>query len=186
MSLNNLTPSQAYNEYLLNLKEDFDDDLNFHLQKEDRSKCSRRRNFNSLYVKYCQEHFEGKNGPEMFCNLEERIKNCLDTHKDVKIDYQVYDGGAALILMIITLLLIRMHQKVYVLVDKCRFFFLFLYYFFTTVVLRFFEYVPKSSFQIKLDGTHYEFTVALRLCHIFFILDLTVIRTCIYRFNVES
>ena len=88
MSLNNLTPSQAYNEYLLNLKEDFDDDLNFHLQKEDRSKCSRRRNFNSLYVKYCQEHFEGKNGPEMFCNLEERIKNCLDTHKDVKIAYQ--------------------------------------------------------------------------------------------------
>ena len=55
--LNNLTPSQTYNEFLLNLKIDCQDDLNFHLQKADRSECPRRRDFNPLYIKYCQEHF---------------------------------------------------------------------------------------------------------------------------------
>ena len=71
--MNNLTPSQAYNEFLLNLKKDCEDDLNFHLQKADRSKCPRRRDFNSLYIKYCQEHFGGQNGPEIFYSLEEWI-----------------------------------------------------------------------------------------------------------------
>ena len=48
--LNNLIPSQACNEFLQNLKKDYQDNLNFHLQKLDRSKCPRRRDFNSLYI----------------------------------------------------------------------------------------------------------------------------------------
>ena len=63
--LNNLTPSQVHNEFLLNLRKDCEDDLNFNLQKVDRSKCPRRRNFNSFYIKYSQKHFIGKNGPEI-------------------------------------------------------------------------------------------------------------------------
>ena len=31
------------------------------------------------------------------------------------------------------------------------------------------EYFPKFSFEIKLDGTHYEFSVAVRLGHIIFL-----------------
>ena len=91
---------------------------------------------------YCQEYSGGKNDPEMFFNLEERIKNFMDTHKEAKIAYQVYDkdGGATLIL----------YQKVFVLIDNAHFLVFFLCYFRTTVVLRFFEYVPKSSFEIKL------------------------------------
>ena len=93
--LNNLTPSQIYNEFLLNLKTDCED--YFHFQKADRSKCARRRDFSSLYIKYCQEHFGGKYGQEIFCNLKEQIKSFMDFHKKVKIAYQVYgeDGGAA-------------------------------------------------------------------------------------------
>ena len=87
----------------------------------------------------------------------------MDTHKEAKITCQVYakDGGAALMLQ----------QKVYVFVDNAHFFFFFFFfcYFRTTVVLRFFEYFLKSAFEIKLDGTSYKFTVALRLCHIYFL-----------------
>ena len=113
--------------------------MNFHLQKVDRSKCPRRSDFNSLYIKYYQELFEGNNGAEMCCNLEERINNFIDTRKEARIAYQVYDedGGAALILVIITPLMIRVHQKVYVLLNAQLFIF-FLCYFCTTVVLRFF------------------------------------------------
>ena len=85
----------------------------------DRSKCPRRSDFNSLYIKHYQEHFGGKNGPEMCCNLEERISNFIDTHKEAKTAYQVYDkdGGAASILVSITPLMIIVHQKVYVLLN---------------------------------------------------------------------
>ena len=68
----------------------------------DRSKCSRRRDFNSLYIKYSQAHFEGENDPELLSNLEERIDNFMGTQKEAKTAYQIYDkdGGAALTLMI--------------------------------------------------------------------------------------
>ena len=71
-------------------------------------------NFNSLYFKNCKEHFGEKNGLEMFCNLEERIKKIMDTNIEAKTAYQVYDkdGGVAFILLIITPLMIRVHQKV--------------------------------------------------------------------------
>ena len=84
----------------------------------------------------------------------------MDTHKEAKITCQVYakDGEAALMLQ----------QKVYVFVDNAHFFFFFCY-FRTTVVLRFFEYFLKSAFEIKLDGTSYKFTVALRVYHIHFL-----------------
>ena len=48
-----LTRSQLYNEILRNLQSNFKDELNFHLKKADRSKCPRRREFNSLFINYC-------------------------------------------------------------------------------------------------------------------------------------
>ena len=113
------------------MKKDFKDDLNFYLQKADRSKCSRRSDFNSLYIKYCQKHFGGKNIPEMCYNLEERINNFMDTRKQAKPEYLVYDkdGRAALISVIITPLMIRVHQKVCVLLDNAHFFFFFFFVF---------------------------------------------------------
>ena len=53
-----LTSSQAYNEFLRNLQSNSEDKLNFHLKKADRSKCPRKRDFNSLYIKYCTRNLE--------------------------------------------------------------------------------------------------------------------------------
>ena len=59
----------------------------------------------------------------MFCNLEERIKNFMDIHKEAKIAYQVYDKGGRAALTLV----IRVHQKVFVLVGNALFFIFFLF-----------------------------------------------------------
>ena len=68
-----LTPSQAHKVFVRNLMNECEDDLTFHLKSSDRSKCPRRRDFNSIYIKYCQEVFGGRNGPEMFEKLEKNL-----------------------------------------------------------------------------------------------------------------
>ena len=73
-----LTPSQAHKEFLWRLMDDCPDDLTFHLQRSDRSKCPRWRDFNSLYIKHCGEIFGGRNGPEMFGKLEEKTTSLKD------------------------------------------------------------------------------------------------------------
>ena len=55
-----IAPSRAFNEFLRNLQSNSEDELNFHLRKDDRSKCPRRRDFNSSYIKCCQAEFRGK------------------------------------------------------------------------------------------------------------------------------
>ena len=86
-----LTPSQIYNEFLRNLQSNSEDELIFHLKKADRSTCPRRRDFNSLYIKYCREKFGERNGAEMFDKLEDRINELMDSNKDVKISYHLYN-----------------------------------------------------------------------------------------------
>lgn len=53
----------------------------------------------------------------------------MDTHKEVKTAYQACDkdGGATLLLVIITPLMIRVHRKVYALVGNAHFFIFFKY-----------------------------------------------------------
>ena len=74
-SATGLTPSQAYKEFLRRLMDDCPDDLTFHLQRSDRSQGPRQRDFNSLYIKYCGEIFGGRNVPEIFEKLEEKISS---------------------------------------------------------------------------------------------------------------
>ena len=109
-----LTPSQAYNEFLRKLLSNSEDELNFHLKKADRSKCPRRRDFNSLYIKYCHEKFGGRNGAELFDKLEEKINEFMESNEGAKISYQFYnkDQNLALILAIVTPLIQRVHLKV--------------------------------------------------------------------------
>ena len=83
--------TQAYNEFLRNLQSNSDDELNFYLKKADRSKCPRRRDFNSLYIKYCQEKFGGRNGAEKFDKLDERINEFMEFNKNAKYSYQLYN-----------------------------------------------------------------------------------------------
>ena len=86
-----LTPSQAYNEFLRNLQSNSEDKLNFHLRKADRSKCPRRRDFNSLYIKYCHKEFGGKNGAEMFEKHQERINESTECNEGAKISHQLFN-----------------------------------------------------------------------------------------------
>ena len=86
-----LTPSQVYNEFLRNLQSNSEDELIFHLKKADRSTYPRRRDFNSLYIKYCHEKLGGRNGAEMFDKLEEKINEFMESNKGVKISYHLYN-----------------------------------------------------------------------------------------------
>ena len=80
-----LAPLQAYNEFLRNLQNNSKDKLNFHLKKADRSKCPRRRDFNSFCIKYCQEKFGGRNGVELLDKPEERINEFMESNEGPKI-----------------------------------------------------------------------------------------------------
>ena len=109
-----LTPSQVYNEFLRNLQSNSEDERNFHLKKADRFKWPRRRDFKSLYIKYCHEKFGGRNGAEMYDKLEERINEFMESNEGAKISYQLYnkDQNLALILAIVTPVMQRVHLKV--------------------------------------------------------------------------
>ena len=54
---NNLALSQAHNKFLLNLKKDWEDDLNFYLKKWIDLKVPEERISVLYYIKYCREHF---------------------------------------------------------------------------------------------------------------------------------
>ena len=71
--------------------DDCPDDFTFHLQRPDRSKCPRQRDFDSFYIKYCGEIFGGRTGTEMFGKLEEKITSLQDHWKEASIEYQSYD-----------------------------------------------------------------------------------------------
>ena len=74
-----LTCSQVCNEILRNLQRNCKDELNFHLKKADRSKCPRRRDFNSLFINYSHEKFGDRNSAVMFDKLEERINEFVES-----------------------------------------------------------------------------------------------------------
>ena len=109
-----LTPFQAHKEFLRKLMDDCPDDLTFHLQRSDRSKCPRRRYFNSLYIKHCGEIFGGRNCLEMFEKPEEKITSLKDHWEDASIEYQLYDkeNNSTFVLTVVTPLMIRVHKMV--------------------------------------------------------------------------
>ena len=96
----NLIPLQAYNEFLGSFKSYSENELNSHLEKSDQSKCSRRIDFDLLYMKYFLEKFESRNGTEMFNKDEEKDNEFMESNKDVKMSYHLFnkDQNLALIL----------------------------------------------------------------------------------------
>ena len=107
-----MTASQAYYEFLRRLRQECEDELQFHMRKSNRSLCPRRRDFNVLYAKFCIEKFGERNGAGMFDMLEENIN--LIREKGVKIDHMIYDkeNQSSLIIVIVTQLMERVHSKV--------------------------------------------------------------------------
>ena len=59
---------------------------------------------NSLYIKYCHEKSESRNGVEMFDKLEERSKEFIESNEGAKIPCELFnkDQNQALILAIAT------------------------------------------------------------------------------------
>ena len=89
-----LTPSQAYDEFLRNAPNN-SDELNFNLKKADQSK---------LCIKYCHLKTGGWNGSKMFDKLEERINEIMESNEGAKFSYQLCskDHNSALFLAIMT------------------------------------------------------------------------------------
>ena len=110
----NLTPSMAYYEYLQQLRTEVSSELEFPMKKADRSFCPWRRDFNSLYKRYCEEEFGGKNGYKMCDQLDGKISEYKEKHPSCKLSYQLYDPERSkpLIIAIFTSLMSRIRSEV--------------------------------------------------------------------------
>ena len=120
----NLTPSLAYFDYIQQLRKESKDELDFHEKKADRSFCPRRRDFNYLYKKFCNEKFGSKNGEKMFLELERKINTFQEDHADSKVSYQPFDmeNNNPLIIALVTPLMARVHEEVLVVICFCEHF----------------------------------------------------------------
>ena len=109
-----MTASQAYAEFLRDLRNNCKSDLEFHLKKADRANCPRRMDFNVLYAKFCVDKFGGSNGPEMFSLLEEKIRVLKEENEGMEIEYKIFDKeeSSSLIMTIVTPLMKRVHKMV--------------------------------------------------------------------------
>ena len=109
----NLIPLQAYNEFLRSFKSYSENELNSHLEKSDRCKCSRRIGFDLLYMKYFLEKFESRNDAEMFNKDDEKDNEFMESNEDAKMSYQLFnkDQNLALILANVSPLMQRVHSK---------------------------------------------------------------------------
>ena len=63
---------------------------------------------------YCYGKFRGRNGAEMFDQLEERINEFMESNEGADISYQLNnkDQNLALVLAIVTRLMQRVNSKV--------------------------------------------------------------------------
>ena len=84
-----MTPLVAYYEFLQQLRVNTINELDFDFNKDDRSICRRRRDFNTLYEKYCEEEFGGENGERMLDQIEKQINGYTNMIPDLKIVYQL-------------------------------------------------------------------------------------------------
>ena len=111
------TPSAAIREFMGKLHGRCKDQLQFHYEKADQSKCPRRRDFYNIYMQYCKELFGGGgggNGEEMMAALDELIEVLRATDPELAIFKQNYDseGDQPFILAVVTSLKKRVHQMV--------------------------------------------------------------------------
>ena len=112
------TPSVAIREFMEKLRGRCKDQLQFHYEKADRSKCPRRGDFYNIYTQHCKELFGGKNGEEMMAALDERIEELRATDPELAIFKQNYDSESdqPFILAVVTSFMKRVHQMVNILV----------------------------------------------------------------------
>ena len=91
------------------LRDQYPNDLDYHVKKADRSECPHSRDFNKLYIKYKFNAYGGKNGDEMFECLEKKLEM-----EDITYRYRAYDEDKeeALVLVFQTTLMKRICHMV--------------------------------------------------------------------------
>jgi len=68
------SPGLARDQFLKELKESCDSELQFLIKCRDRSISPRRPDYNRLYSDYCKEKYGDRNGVGMFAHLSDVIK----------------------------------------------------------------------------------------------------------------
>ena len=108
-----MTLSMAYYVYVQQLRTEVSSELEFHMKKSDRSFCPRRRDFDSLYKRYCVEEFGRKNGNKMFDQTEERISEYKEKHRSCKLSYQLFDPERSkpFVIAVVLPLMSRIHSE---------------------------------------------------------------------------
>ncbi|XP_048589237.1 uncharacterized protein LOC116618843 [Nematostella vectensis] len=106
------TPATARQQYLKELKQSCNDDLEFHRKKANRAVVPRRRDFSYLYTQYGKDRYGGQ-GVMMYQRLAERLEQYSKDNPDATTHHQVYGGeDKPLLVAIVTPLMKRVHNEV--------------------------------------------------------------------------
>ena len=108
------TPGLAYREFIRTLTRECENDLELHKALADRSKIPRRPNFNQLFKLYKDEKYGAKDLPSMFKKLSENLKKTLEEEPEMRHKLNLFNEEEMepLILVVITPLMIRVHEMV--------------------------------------------------------------------------
>ena len=106
------TPATARQQYLKELKESCQDELEFHRKKANRAVMPRKRDFSYLYTQFGKDRYGGQ-GVMMFERLSERLQQYKKDNSEATTCYQMYEGDdTPLIIAIVTPLMNRVHKEV--------------------------------------------------------------------------
>ena len=106
------TPATARQQYLKELKESCQDELEFHRKKANRAVMPRKRDFSYLYTQFGKERYGGQ-GVMMFERLSERLQQYKKDNPEATTCYQMCEGDdTPLIIAIVTPLMNRVHKEV--------------------------------------------------------------------------
>ena len=110
----------ARDQFLKELKESCDTELQYLVKCRDRSISPRRPDYNRLYNEYCREKYGDRNGVGMFSHLSEVIESFQSENPDTVVAFQPYEESyegkekvvTPFILVMITDLMKRVHEMV--------------------------------------------------------------------------
>ena len=113
------TPALSYRECLKQLKANYKDRTDFQIALADRSIMPSRRDFNNLYTDFKKKTYGSKNIDEMCQMLKTRITEM--TANDIEYSFKLNEFSAEeeepFILAVVTLLMKRVHEKVFIIVS---------------------------------------------------------------------
>ena len=102
----------ARQQYLKDLKDSCEDELDFHRKKANRAIMPRRRDFSCLYSQFGKDRYGGQ-GVLMYERLAEKLVQYQAENPEATTCHQIYEGvSKPLIIAIVTPLMNRVHKEV--------------------------------------------------------------------------